>query len=184
LYLHLMFAFGGIGAATIMALCAFRLRAARTLEEAAPWGMLAGKTENVFPAIVLGLFGSGAYMTSDLWTWDTGWIDASIAGLAVMTLQGPLLAGRAAHALKRALMENGPGPLGERALRLARDPGIWIGTLANPAIAFGVVWNMTQKPGTAGAVAAVVAAYAVGAAAALWLARAPAADAAAITEPA
>ena len=182
LYLHLLFLLAGIGAATVMAMCAYGLRGARTLEQAAPWGMLAGKTEKVFPAVILGLFGSGAYLTSDLWTWDTAWIDASIAGLAVMALQGPLLAGRRAEVLKHALMENGPGPLGQRALRLARDPGIWIGTLANPAIVFGVVWNMTQKPGIAGSIAAVAVAYAVGAAAALWLSRAPAPEAAAVTE--
>jgi hypothetical protein len=184
LYLHLLSLLAGMGAATIMAICAFRLRAAKTLADAAPWGMLAGKTEKVFPAVILGLFGTGAYMTTDVWTWSTGWIDVSIAGLVILALQGPLLAGRRAEVLKHALMENGPGPLGERALRLARDPGILIATFANPAIVFGVMWNMPQKPGTAGAIAAVVVAYAVGAAVALWLSRAPSAVAAAVTEPA
>jgi hypothetical protein len=37
----------------------------------------------------------------------------------------------------------------------------------------GIVWNMTQKPGTASAVATLVVAYAVGAACALWFSRAP-----------
>ena len=105
-----------------MVLCSYRLRAAETLEQAVPWGMLAGKTKNVFPIVVLGLFGTGAYMTSDLWTWNTGWIWPSIVGLALIGLQGPLLAGPRADALKKALMENGPGPLGERPRRLARIP--------------------------------------------------------------
>jgi len=182
LYLHLLSLLGGMGAATIMAVCAFRLRAAKTLADAAPWGMLAGKTEKVFPAVILGLFGTGAYMTTDVWTWSTGWIDVSIAGLVILALQGPLLAGRRAELLKHALMENGPGPLGERALRLARDPGILIATFANPAIVFAIMWNMTQKPGTAGAIAAVVVAYAAGALFALALSRAPAAAGAAVTE--
>jgi hypothetical protein len=184
LYLHLLSLLGGMGAATVMVLVAFRLRAAQTLADAVPWGMLAGKTEKAFPVVILGLFGTGAYLTTDLWTWDTGWIDVSIAGLVVLALQGPLLAGRRAELLKHALMENGPGPLGERALRLARDPGILIATFANPAIVLGIVWNMTQKPGIAGAIAAVVVAYAVGAAVALRLSRAPAVKAAAVGEPA
>jgi hypothetical protein len=184
LYLHLLFLLAGMGAATMMALVALRLRAAETLADAVPWGMLASKTEKVFPVVVLGLFGTGAYMTSDLWTWSTRWIDVSIAGLVILALQGPLLAGRRAEMLKHALQENGPGPLGERARRLARDPGILVATFANPAIVLGIIWNMTQKPGTAGAVAAVLVAYAVGAAVGLRLSRLPAVQASAVTEPA
>jgi len=30
--------------------------------------MLVGQTERVFPIAILGLFGSGAYMTSKVWT--------------------------------------------------------------------------------------------------------------------
>ena len=43
------------------------------------------------------------------WTWSTGWIWPSIVGLALVGLQGRLLAGPRGEALKKALMENGPG---------------------------------------------------------------------------
>src|SRR5438270_490757 len=92
----------------------------------------AGKAERVFPVAILGLFGTGAYMTSDVWTWGTRWIDVSIAGLVLVALQGPLLAGTRAKALERALHENGPGPLGERARRMTRDPVLWVVTFVNP----------------------------------------------------
>jgi len=49
---------------------------------------------------------------------------------------------------------------------------LWIVTSANPAIALGIIWNMTQKPSTAGAIAAVVVAYAGGAGVALIFTRA------------
>ncbi len=117
--------------------------------------MLAGKTERVFPVAIIGLFATGAYLTSDLWTWDTRWIDVSIAGLIIIALQGPVIAGRRAKALERALQENGPGPLGESARRMIRDAALWIVTFANPGIVLGIMWNMTQKPGTAEAIAAV-----------------------------
>src|SRR5919199_1517266 len=145
LYLHILSLLVGFGAATVMAVCAFRLRAAQTLAEAVPWGMLAGQTKRVFPIAVIGLFATGAYMTTDLWTWDTGWIDASIVGLAVMALQGPLVGGARAKLLAKALKENGPGPLGEHALARARDRALWIATFTNPAIALGVIWNMVNK---------------------------------------
>ena len=125
LYLHFLSLFLGVGGAAVIGVCMFRLRAAQTLAEAAPFGMLAGQTERVFPVAVLGLFFTGAYMTSDVWTWSTSWIEVSVVGLVLIALQGPLLAGRRAHALKQALAQNGPGPLGERARRLTCDPILW-----------------------------------------------------------
>ena len=184
LYIHLMALFIGIGAGAVLLVCLFQLRAAQTLADALPWGMVAGKTEKAFPIAILGLFGSGAYMTSDLWTWGTGWIDASIGGLVLLAVQGPLVGGRSGHMLKHALQENGPGPLGEKARRMTRYPGLWVTEFANLGVVFGIVWNMTQKPGTGTAIAAIVIGYVVGAALALQFTRAPAPTAEAAGEPA
>jgi len=174
LYLHFLSVFLGFGAAGVIGVCVFRLRAAQTLADAIPFGTLAGQTERVYPVAIIGLFATGAYMTSHLWTWSTSWIEVSIVGLVLVALQGPLLAGRRAHLLKQALQENGPGPLGERAKQLTRDPILWIVTFANPAIVLGIAWNMTEKPGTAGAIASIVIAYAIGTAVAWPFTRAPA----------
>jgi hypothetical protein len=110
-----------------------------------------------------------------VWSWGDGWIWPSIVGLALVGLQGPLVAGPRADALKKALMDNGPGPLGEKPRRLARDARLWTVTLANPAMVFAIAWNMTEKPGTAAAIASIVIAYAVGAAVAMRMTRMPAA---------
>ena len=184
LYLHLLSLLFAFVAVAIMGLCLFRLRAAETLAEAGPWGMLAGKTEKLFPVAILGLFVTGAYMTTDVWTWSTGWIDVSIAGLALLALQGPVVAGARAKALEHALVTNGPGALGEDARRMTRDPLLWIITFASPGIALGITWNMTQKPGVAASIAAIVVAYAVGAALALYFSRAPAVDTSSVGHPA
>lgn len=162
LYVHLLALFVGIGAGSVLLACLFQLRAAQTVEQAAPWGMLAGKVEKAFPIAVVGLFATGAYMTSHLWTWGTGWIDVSIAGLAVLALQGPLVGGRSGHKLKEALMANGPGALGEEARRRARHIGLWGTEFANLGLVFGIVWNMTQKPSTAMSIVACVVGYVVG----------------------
>jgi hypothetical protein len=184
LYIHLLALFVGIGAGTVLLVCLFQIRSAQTLADAVPWGSVAGKTGRAFPIAILGLFGTGAYMTTDVWTWGTGWIYISIAGLVLLALQGPLVIERTAKKLERALHENGPGPLGEEARRMTRHPGLWVGEFSNFGVVLGVVWNMTQKPGTASAVAAVVGGYAVGAAIALRFTRAPASELAAATEPA
>ena len=177
LCLHLLSVFVLVGGITLVGVCYARLRAAASLIEATPWVTLADQTGWVFPPAILGLFATGAYLTNDRWTWSTSWIAVSIAGLALVTLQGPLVAGPRAKALKRALDENEAGPLDVRARRRARDRTLWIIIFANPGVVLGITWNMSLKPGTVGAIAAVLVGYALGAAAALPLTKqAPAGD--------
>jgi hypothetical protein len=133
--------------------------------------MVAGKVGKLFPVAILGLFGSGAYMTSHVWTWNTRWIDIGIAALVVLTVQGAGIAERTAHKLQQAMQANGPGPLGSEARRMALHPGLWVVEFSNLGIVFGVVWNMTEKPGFGESLAAVLVGYAVGAALALLVTR-------------
>src|SRR5256886_4131312 len=183
LYIHLLSLFVGIGAAAVLSLCLFQLRGARELTDALPWGRVAGKTGRMFPIAILGLFASGAYMTSDVWTWSTGWIDVGIAALVVLALQGPLVGERTAKKLERALHANGPGPLGDKARRMTRHPGLWVTEFTAIGLVLATVWNMTQKPGTASAIVAVVIGYAVGVALALAFSRAPAEELAPASDP-
>ena len=163
LYLHLLSLFVGIGAASVLVVCLFQLRKARELMEAVPWGMTAGKIARLFPIAILGLFATGAYMTSDVWTWDTGWIDVAIVALVVLAIQGPVIAERSGKKLEHALKENGPGPLGEHARRMTRYWGLWIVEFSAIGLVLAVVWNMTTKPGTGTSIVAAVIGYAVGA---------------------
>ena len=183
LYIHLLSLFIGIGAASILMICLFQLRSAQTLMEAAPWGGVAGKITRAFPIAVLGLFATGAYMTSDVWTWSTGWIDVGIAGLVVVALQGPLIGERTGHKLAQALMANGPGPLSDEARKMTRHPGLWVVEFTNVALVLGIVWNMTQKPSTGTAIMCLLIAYAVGLGVALRFMRAPADASVVVTEP-
>jgi hypothetical protein len=174
LYVHLLSLFVGIGAGSVLLACLFQLRAARTLEQAVPWGMLAGKVGKLFPVAIVGLFGTGLYMTTESsfpWSMSTGWVDVGIAALVVLLAQGGGIAERTGHKLAAALQANGPGPLGPEARRMALHPGLWVVEFSNLGIVFGVVWNMTQKPGLGGSLAAVLVGYAVGAALALLITR-------------
>ena len=163
LYLHLLSLFVGIGAASVLVVCLFQLRAARELTDAIPWGRVAGKIARLFPVAILGLFGSGAYMTSDVWTWSSGWIVVGIVALVVLAIQGPVIAERSGKKLEHALRENGPGPLGEHAQRMTRYWGLWVIEFSAIGLVLGVVWNMTTKPGTVTAIAAAVIGYGAGA---------------------
>jgi hypothetical protein len=184
LYIHLLSLFIGVGAAAVLLVCLFQLRAARTLEQAVPFGMVAGKAGMFFPIAILGLFGSGAYMTSSQWSWSTSWIDLGIAALVVLGLQGPLVAERTGKKLEAALRANGPGPLAAEARRMTLHPGLWVVEFSAIGLVLGTVWNMTQKPGLAVALAAAIGGYAVGAVLALLIIRSPREEVAAALDPA
>jgi hypothetical protein len=174
LYVHFLALFVGVGAGAVILACLLQLKAARTVEQAGPWGMMAGKVGKFFPIAILGLFGTGAYMTSETtfpWTWSTGWIEVAIGALVVLTVQGAGIAERTGHKLGAALQANGPGPLGPEARRMCLHPGLWVVEFSNLGIVFGVVWNMTQKPGLGESLAAVLIGYAAGAVAALLITR-------------
>jgi hypothetical protein len=174
LFLHLLSLFLMAGGITVFGVCYLRLRAARSLDAAVPWVRLTDQAGLLFPVSILGLLATGAYLTTHAWTWSTPWIEVSIAGLILVALQGPLVGGPRTEALKRALNDNGPGALADPARRLTRDPALWIVIVGNPGIVLGIVWNMTVKPGTAGAIAAILIGYAIGAAAGLALSARPA----------
>ncbi len=169
LFLHVLALLVLVGAIAIVGLSYTRLRSAQSREDALPWATLAGRTGWLFPVAVLGLFASGAFLTSDSWTWGTHWIDVSIVGLVLVAAQGPLVAGPRAKALDVALRESSTGELGEDVRRLARAPALWFVVCGNPALVLAIVWNMTFKPGTAGAVAALAVGYLVAAVAAVRL---------------
>ena len=181
LYIHLLALFIGIGAGSVLLTCLFQLRAARTLEQAVPWGIVAGKMGKLFPIAILGLFLTGAYMTHKFWTWGTSWIVLAIVGLVVLAVQGAGIAEHTAKKLQGAMQANGPGPLGAEARRMALHPGLWVVEFSNLGLVLGIVWNMTEKPGWGGAIAAVVIGYVAGAVVAVLLSRAPREELAAAT---
>ncbi len=184
LYIHLLSLLVGFSAGIVEAVCLLKLRGAETLEAALPWGQLAGQIEKAFPVAIVGLYGSGAYMTHHLWSWSNAWIVIPIVGLALLTLQGPLVAGRRGHKLKQALIANGPGPLREEARRLTVDRLLWSAGFSNEGVVLAIVWVMTEKPGWGGGIAALAIGYAVGIALGSLLARKPAGEAQPVFEPA
>ena len=183
LYIHFVSLLIGIGAASVLTVCAFQLRAARTFADAGPWGRVAAKLGRLFPIPILGLFGSGAYMTSDLWTWDTGWIEVGIAALVVLAIQGPVVAERSGKKVAQALMANGPGELRGDALRKTRYLPLWWAEMSAIGLVLAIIWNMTTKAGLGSSIAAAVGGYAVGVALALLFTRQPSTEAAPATEP-
>ena len=122
-------------------------------------------------------------MTSDVWTWSTGWIQVGIAALVVLAIQGPVIAERSGKKLEHALRENGPGPLGDHARRMTRYPGLWVVEFSAIGLVLAIVWNMTVKAGTGSAIAAAVIGYGVGAGFGFLFTRAPSPETQAAASP-
>ena len=55
LYVHLLSLLLGIGAGSVLLTCLFQLRAAPTVEQAAPWGIVSGKVARLFPVAIHGV---------------------------------------------------------------------------------------------------------------------------------
>jgi hypothetical protein len=159
LFVHLLALLVAAMAATVTGYAALQLRDARTAPDAARWGRLVDSVTPAFPVASLTLLGSGAYMTQDQWTWTTPWIDAGLAGLALITVCGAGVEASRGRALKRELMTAGMSP---RARRLQRDPYAWSAKMTTLTLMLAIVFVMATKPGATGSFLAIALAVVAG----------------------
>jgi hypothetical protein len=143
LFLHFVFLLAAVAAAALSGFAALSLRRAETATEAIRWGASVRRVVPVFPIASLGLIGTGAYMTSKVWSWSTPWIIASLGGLIAIILLGAGVEGSRGRA---ALAELHAAGLSERAKRLLRDPLAWSARVTIWTLLIGVIFVMTTKP--------------------------------------
>jgi hypothetical protein len=177
LLLHFVSLFAALAAASIMIVCAVKIRAAKTGAEAFPWGMLAAKTPITFPIATAGLILTGGYMASKgsgAWSWSSGWVIGAILGLVFLNAEGMLIGGAHGRKLGAAMKQNGPGPLSAEIKEMANDKLGWIVAFAGPALVLGIVWNMIQgsngkDPSLLHSLVVMVVSWAIGAAVGVWV---------------
>ena len=160
LYLHLLFLLVSAAAAGLAGFGALQLRHPARPADVARWGMFIDRIVPVFPLTSLGLLASGAYMTQHSWSWSTPWIDAGIAGLAVIMALCGGVEGRHGRSLKHEVIANG---LSSRAREMLLNPVPWVAKGMTITLMLAVVFVMTTKPGAAVSASALVVAAAVGA---------------------
>jgi hypothetical protein len=161
-FLHLVALLAAISTAGVAHFAEGRLAAAETFAAARPWASLLNRAAPVFPLALLVLVASGAYLVHRGWTWDAGWIEAGLVGVALLLANGAGVVGRRNLGLKRALGAAADGPLTDALLQLTRRHIGGIASWANTGLAIGVVFVMATKPGLGGSLAALAVAGALG----------------------
>ncbi|HEY5639360.1 MAG TPA: hypothetical protein VIW01_04860 [Dehalococcoidia bacterium] len=100
------------------------------------------------PLLALVALAAGAYMVEDIWAWDVSWIYISLAFFLAMLLLGPLVTERRFQAIGR---EAGLAPDGSitPGLRARLDDAVLTTTERAMFVAgLGIVYLMTDKPGS------------------------------------
>lgn len=143
LFLHFIFLICAVAASALAGFAALRLRSVETAAEAAHWGAFVRRVVPTFPVASVGLIGTGAYMTSKVWTWSTPWILAGLAGLITIMMLGAGVEGQRARATSAELHVAG---LSQRARYLLRDPVAWSAKATTWTLLLAVMFVMTAKP--------------------------------------
>lgn len=161
LFLHLVAVVAGFSGGALIHFGLGRMRAAPTADRALDGARIVGRIGPLMPLASLALFLTGACLTMARWSWQTPWIDVSIAGLvAMLVISAALLKPRMA-ALAPGLARAGGAPLEGDLAAGAQDPVLWLASLLQPFLALGIMFVMVTKPGLAGGAAALAVAAAV-----------------------
>lgn len=159
LYVHLLALLLATGASTVALYAALQLRGAATPGDVARWARVVKAVVPAFPVATLLLLGSGAYLTQVGWGWTTPWIDAGIAGLALLVANGSGVENARGRALAREVRTAG---MTERARALLRDPLAWSAKMTTFTLMLAIVFLMVVKPAALGSGLALVVALVLG----------------------
>ncbi|MEI7037898.1 DUF2269 family protein [Fulvimonas yonginensis] len=159
LYVHLCALFAAFAASALTHFGEARMARARDGAEVAEWLRFVRGVAVTFPLAILVLVASGSYMVSAASiSWESGWLVASLAGVGVLALSGPLVIGARMRRLGQALAA------GDRAeaLRLGGDPVMRCAAWGNTGLALGIAFLMVARPPLAVSVAVLAAGWLLG----------------------
>jgi Predicted integral membrane protein (DUF2269) len=147
------------------------IRRAVSIEHVRQWIGLLGSLGRLAGLSALTLLVTGLYMSATAWERQS-WIRLGLVGWILIAAIGPGVTGRRIRALARALPSD-DGSVSGPLLRRMRDPVLLLSAWLRTALALGIVFLMTTKPGSAVSLTAVLLSVAIGASAGLpaWLSR-------------
>jgi hypothetical protein len=169
LFLHIVGALGFFIALGLEWVGLRQIRNATTTEELRQGMRLSGSTRRLGTASMLTILVFGLFLAVEDWGWPA-WITVTLGVIVVLIALSVALTGPRMAAIGRALATE-KGPLSPSLQQLANQPLLWISIQTRVAIALGIVFLMTVKPGLGGSLLAIGAATVLGLAAALPMKR-------------
>jgi hypothetical protein len=161
LFLHLLALLAAIAASTVVHVSMEKTRSSGTGGDALQWLGLAHAFSRVFPVALATLLGTGGWMVHGRWPWHDGFVEAGLAGVAILAVSGGVVEGSRARRLAAALAAR-PGDSLEHAASLVRDPVWWCASWGNTGVALAVVLTMVAKSSLAASFAALAVGLAAG----------------------
>jgi hypothetical protein len=162
-FLHIVGALGLFAALGLEWATLFNLRRATTPGQAREWARLFAALRRVGGPAAGTLLVTGIYMSLARWG-QQPWIALGMAGLILIAVLGATLTGRRAAAIGRALASETTSVSADLERRL-RDPVLLASAWVRTALALGIVFIMSVKPGGPGALTALGVALVLGLAA-------------------
>jgi len=148
LFVHLCALFAAFAASALVHHGQKRLANAGTVADASQWLGFVRQVSVTFPLAILVLLASGGYMVHiEGLAWRTGWLEASLAGVVLLAVNGPAVIGARMRRLQQALQASG-GAFGPDLARLANDPVMHCAGWMNTLLALGIAYLMVARPAT------------------------------------
>ena len=167
LFLHIVGVVGIAGAAVSFWIAMSVLRRIATVEEMRSWTVLAVWSDRAFPVSMVLVILAGIFLVEDGdWGWGTGWMNTSLIALLVMGAAGGMLMTPRVRKINEAAIAAPDGAVPDDIRNLVNDPILWATLHSFTLGLFGILWNMTTKPGDAQAGIIILLAFALGAASA------------------
>ena len=165
LFLHIVGALGLFVALGLEWVSLLYLRRAATVEQAREWLSVQGMVRRMGPASLGIILLAGIYMMATVWG-GAAWIGIAVLAMILLAAIGGALTGPRIVAVERAVAAE-TGSLSLALRQRLHDPLLWISIQTRTAIALGIVFIMTVKPGLTGALLTIGVAVILGLASAL-----------------
>lgn len=166
LFLHIVAVLGIFASLAIEQAGMFNLRRASTTAQAREWLSLLRVPRRFMGPSALTLLVTGIYMMVTNWR-HQAWAGLGLVGMILIALMGAVVTARRMKAIAQAILSgDGGGPLPAVLRERLADPVLRLSAWMRVGLALGIVFDMSVKPGTLGAVIALIVATALGALAA------------------
>jgi hypothetical protein len=148
LFLHIVGALGFFAVLGLEWMSLRQLRRATTAEQVREWLSISTSVGRVAMLSMMTLFGSGIYMVVTVWG-GIAWVLVSLGSLVVLGIIATRLIGGRMAAIRHDIT-NETGSLSPALSHVLHHPALWIAIHIRVAVALGIVFLMTVKPGLIG----------------------------------